>query len=288
MVSNVTVTEVMIETYESTLIQLSQQLTSRVQPWVMQRGEESAGHNWPVLNAADATLKSRDQATPQTGAVFAERRSVPITMDIGETVEPEDIVQVLIDPLSGLAQSQVYSLGRAYDDELFDAAERDADDGNGGVEGFPATQLVNDGGVGSITFDMVTEVTEIFLNNDVDPDEPKVVFISPAQCRKMLQLTEVTSADYNSLRPLESGMPTNWMGYTWIPSTRLNSFGAGRITCVAMTADALGFNINEGMTSRVAEDPTLSFAWRVYARSTFGAVRVQDEKVVLIDVNETI
>jgi hypothetical protein len=287
MSSNVTVTNVEIETYESTLIQLAQQRASRVQPWAMQRGEDSAGHNWPVLNAADATLKTRDQATPETGAAFAERRSVPITMDIGELVEPEDIIQVLIDPLSGLAQSQVYSIGRSYDDELFDACERDADDGNGGTVAIPAAQVIGDGSV-AINFDIVTQVTEQFLNNDVDPDESKVWFVSPAQVRKMLQLTEVTSADYNSLRPLESGMPTNWMGYTWIPSTRLNSFGAGQITCVAMTADAIGFNINEGMTSRVAEDPTMSFAWRVYCRSTFGAVRVQDEKICLIDVNETI
>jgi len=254
----------------------------------MQRGMKSAGHNWPVLNSADATLKTRDQATPETGAAFAERRSVPITMDIGELVEPEDILEVLIDPKSGLAQSQVYAIGRAYDDELFDAAERDADDGNGGVVAIPAGQIIQTGGAGAITFDIVTEVTEQFLNNDVDPDEAKVWFVSPAQVRKLLQLTEVTSADYNSLRPLESGMPTNWMGYTWIPSTRLNSFGAGRTTAIAMTADAIGFNINEGMTSRVAEDPTMSFAWRVYARSTFGAVRVQDEKICLIDLNETI
>jgi hypothetical protein len=288
MASNVTVSAVEIETYESTLIHLAQQRISRVMPWCMNRGEQSAGHNWPVLNSADATLKGRDQATPETGAVFAERRSVPITMDIGELVEPEDIIQVLIDPLSGLAQSQGYAIARSYDDEIFDAAERVADDGNGGTVALPAGQIVNTGGVGAINFDMVTEVTEKFLDNDVDPDEPKVFFVSPAQVRKMLQLTEVTSADYNSLRPLESGMPTNWMGYTWIPSTRLNSPGAGRVNCIAMTADALGFNLNEGMTARVQEDPTMSFAWRVYARSTFGAVRVQDEKIVLIDVNETI
>jgi len=140
----------------------------------------------------------------------------------------------------------------------------------------------------AITFDIVTEVTERFLDNDVDPDEPKVWFVSPAQVRKLLQLTEVTSADYNSLRPLETGMPTNWMGYTWIPSTRLNAPAGGEVNCIAMTADAIGFNINEGMTSRVAEDPTMSFAWRVYCRSTFGAVRVQDEKLVLINLNETI
>ena len=287
MTSNVSVEDVHIETYESTIIQLAQQRMSRVQPWSMQRGEESAGHNWPVLNAADATLKTRDQATPEAGAAFAERRSVPITMDIGDLIEPEDIVQVLIDPLSSQAQSQVYSIGRAYDDELFDACERDADDGNGGTVALPAAQIIGTGAA-SITFDDVTAITEQFLNNDVDPDEPKVAFVSPAQVRKLLQLTEMTSADYNSLRPLESGMPTIWMGYTWIPSTRLNSFGAGQATCVFMTADAIGFNINEGMTSRVAEDPTMSFAWRVYCRSTFGAVRVQDEKVVLLDVLETI
>jgi len=288
MASNVTVTDIQIETYESTIIQLAQQRMSRVMPWCMQRSEESAGHNWPVLNSADATLKTRDQSTPETGAVFAERRSIPITMDVGELIEPEDIIKVLTDPLSALAESQVFSIGRAYDDELFDAAERDADDGKGGTIALPGAQIINTGGATSISFDIVTQVSEQFLNNDVDPDEAKVWFVSPAQVRKLLQLTEMTSADYNSLRPLESGMPTKWMGYTWIPSTRLNSFGAGRTTAIAMTADAIGFNMNEGMTSRVKEDPTKSFAWRVYCRSTFGGVRVQDEKVCLIDLSETI
>ncbi len=287
MASNVTVSAVDIETYESTLIHLAQQRISRVMPWCMNRGEQSAGHNWPVLNPADATLKTRDQATPETGAVFAERRSVPITMDIGELVEPEDIIQVLIDPLSGLAQSQGYAIARSYDDEIFDAAERDADDGNGGTIALPAGQTIGDG-TASISFDLVTEVSEQFLNNDVDPDEPKVFFVSPAQVRKLLQLTEMTSADYNSLRPLEQGMPTIWMGYTWIPSTRLNAPSGGEVNCIAMTADALGFNLNEGMTARVQEDPTMSFAWRVYCRSTFGAVRVQDEKIVIAHLSETI
>ena len=78
------------------------------------------------------------------------------------------------------------------------------------------------------------------------------------------------------------------MGYTWVCSTRLNSPGAGEVHCLAMTRRALGLQVNEDITARVAEDPTISFAWRIYARATFGAVRVEDEHIVRLHLNETI
>ena len=180
---------------------------------------------------------------------------------------------------------------RVIDDELFDAAERLADDGNGGTVAFPASQEIGDG-TSSITFDIVTEVSEIFMNNDIDPDMEKVMFISPAQARKLLQLTEATSGDYNALKPLTSkGYIESWMGYTWVVSTRLNlgtTLGAGTVNCLAMTRKALGLQVNQDVNAKVAQDPTISFAWRIYCEATFGAVRVEDEHVVKIDLTETI
>ena len=287
MASNATVELVHIETYEDNVRFLAQQMVSRVRPWAQERGTQSGGHNWERLGDAEATAKTpvggatgRNVATPEDNYPFSRRRSTPGTFHTGDTVEPEDIVKVLIDPKGSIIRAQAWALMRAIDDELFDAAERDADDGNGGVVAFAATQELGDGTT-SITFDSVTETTEKFMDNDIDPDMGKVYFISPAQARKLLQLTEATIGDYNAAMPFTSkGYVESWMGYTWVVSTRLNSPAANEVNCLAMTDRALGLQVNEDITARAVEDPTISFAWRLYCRLTLGGVRVEDEHIV--------
>jgi hypothetical protein len=295
MASNATVALVYVETYESIVRFLAQQKPSRLRSWCMEKSVQSNGHNWERLGTAEATAKSpvggptgRNVATPEDGYPFSRRRSTPGTWHTGDTTEQEDIVQVLIDPNSNIAQAQAYAMNRAIDDEILDSADRDADDGNGGVVAFPAAQIVGDGST-AITFDLTTQVTEVFMNNDIDPDEEKVMIISPAQARKLLQLTEATSGDYNAVRPLTSkGYIESWMGYTWIVSTRLNSPAADQSHCLCMTRKALGLQMNKDVSTEVAKDPTISFAWRIYCNATFGGVRVEDEHIVRLHLSELI
>jgi hypothetical protein len=70
------------------------------------------------------------------------------------------------------------------------------------------------------------------------------------------------------------------MGFDWIVSTRLLVPLADQITCFACTDRAIGLQMNRDITTRVAEDPSVSFLWRIYAYMTLGAVRVEDEQIV--------
>lgn len=284
-----TVDNVFIQTYEDTVRYLAQQGITRLRPWVMEKSVQSEGHNWERIGIAEATQKTtRAQATPDDDTPWSRRKSIPVTWQRSDVTEPEDIVQMLIDPNSTYATSQAMAMRRAHDDEIIKAATGDSRDGDGNTVSFPAGQLVGDGSV-AINFDLVTQVTEKFMQNDIDPGEAKVMVISPAQARKLLQLTEATSGDYNALRPLSAmGYIESWMGYTWVVSTRLLAPSAGEVSCFAMTKKALGFQMNRDITARVAEDPSISFAWRVYCASTFGCVRVEDEHIVHIHLNETI
>jgi hypothetical protein len=78
------------------------------------------------------------------------------------------------------------------------------------------------------------------------------------------------------------------MGYTWVVSTRLLAPAAGEVDCFAMTRKALGLQMNKDIWSRVTEDPSISYAWRIYTASTFGAIRVEDEHLVKVHLSETI
>ncbi len=286
-----TIPNVYVNTYERTVRHLAQQGVTRLRPWCMERSVQSEGHNWERIAATSATQKTaRKVATPDDETAWSRRKSIPVTYHTGDVTEPEDIVQMIVDPNSNYAKAQGMAMRRAHDDEIIAKAVGDALDGDGNTVAFTAGQTVGDGST-AITYDIVTEVTEKFMANDIDPDEEKVFIISPAQARKLLQLTEATSGDYNALRPLTSkGYVESWMGYTWVVSTRLLDGTTPTTTryCIAMTRRAMGLQMNKDIWARITEDPSISYAWRIYCASTFGAVRVEDEHLVRVDLSETI
>ena len=283
------VENVYIETYEATVRHLAQQGITRLRPWCMEKGVQSEAHNWERLGTQEAVDKTgRLVDTPEQDYPFSRRVSMPTTKHTGDTTEQEDIVQLLIDPNSNIAQAQAKAMKRGQDDRIIEAAVGDSRDGDGTAIPFDPAQNVGDG-TSAITFDIVTEVTEKFMENDIDPDEDKAMIVSPRQARKLLQLTEATSGDYNAVRPLTSkGYIESWMGYTWIVSTRLQSPAADQEFCFAMSRKALGLQMNKDIWVRVAEDPTKSFAWRIYAADTCGAIRVEDEHLVRMHLSTII
>jgi len=278
-----TISNVYVETFEQNLRHTAQQEITRLLPWVQVRGEESENHNWEKLGSSDASVKStRLQATPVADTPWARRVAVSQTWDNGESTEQEDPVQMIVDPNSNLVMSLGYSMRRAQDDVIITAATAAALEGDGTTTAFTAGQTVGDYTT-AIDFDAITAVQEIFMDNDIDPSIPKVAVVGPTQIRKLMQLTENTSSDYVQAQRLQQyGMAPNWLGFDWIASTRLlhPTAPGDDIDCLFMTRRAIGMNIPKNITAKVAEDPSISFAWRLYCFSVMGAVRVEDKQIV--------
>lgn len=277
----ISISNVYIQTFENIVRHLAQQRQARLRMCVDERGVSSEKHNWELMgkNAAVAKTAAR-VATPENDSAWSRRVSVATTFHVGDTVEQEDPVQMLVDPQSNIAHSLAMAMKRAQDDSIIASATGTALDGAGVAQPFPAGQVVGNG-LGVFTYDGVTEVYEKFMSNDIDPEETKYMIIGPTQLRKMQQLTEYTSSDYVNVKALATnGFVRSWMGFDWIVSTRLLAPAAGEISCFAMTRRALGLQMNNDISVRVAEDPSISFAWRVYCYGTWGAVRVEDEQIV--------
>jgi len=273
-----------ISTFETILRHLAQQEVSRSRPYVTERGAGSENHNWERLGTSDASIKvTRLQPTPEADTPFSRRVSVAKTYDNADSTEQEDPSQMLIDPNSNLAVSLGYSMRRAVDDEIFAAATAAALTGDGSTSAFPAGQIIGDYTT-PISFDFITAVQEKFMENDIDMSIPKVAIVGPTQIRKLMQLTEQTSADYvhrEALMRLSStGIVPMWMGFTWISSTRLVVPAADQLDTLFFTKRALGLHVAQDINARIAEDPATSFAWRIYCFMVMGAVRVEDEHIV--------
>lgn len=285
----ISIDNVYIQTFENIVRHLAQQKQARLRMCVDERGVSSEKHNWERMGKNAAVEKtSARQATPENDSDWSRRVSIAKTWNVGDTVEQEDPIQMLVDPQSNIAYSLAMAMKRAQDDSIIAAATGDSVDGAGGAVVFPAGQKVGDG-TGVFSFDGVTEVYEKFMENDIDPEETKYMVIGPVQLRKMQQLTEYTSSDYVNIKTLATnGFVRSWMGFDWIVSTRLLAPVGGQISCFAMTKRAIGLQMNRDLAVRVAEDPSISFAWRVYCYGTWGATRVEDEQIVHWHLKDTL
>lgn len=288
----VSIDQAYIDSFENNVRHLAQQDDTKLRGTVMERAVGSENHNWERLGTLSASAKtSARTATPEQDAAWTRRVSSAATYHIGTSTEQEDVVQMLVDPNSNLTRAVAAGMKRQIDDVILTAATGDATDGDGSAVTFTAGQTVGDG-TAAISFDMVTEVQETFMANDIDPSVPKVFVVGPTQVRKLMQLTQATSGDYVNSQALQqlnaTGIVPNWMGFTWILSTRLNAPGTGELDCLAYTMDAIGMQMNKDISVRVAEDPSISFAWRIYAHMTLGAVRVEDEQIVKVHVLDSV
>lgn len=284
----ITIDKVYIQTFERNVRHLAQQADTRLRRFVTEKATDGQKHNWERLGSGEASLKAAARvATPTSDLPWSRRVSLAQTYHMGETVEQEDVVQMLIDPNSNVSAAIANGMKRKIDDILIAAATGTALNGDGTTSTFPAGQVVGDG-TGVISIDNILEVQEKFYKNDIDPDESKVMVISPTVQRKLMSLMEVTSGDYQNSKALATGMLPNWMGFDWVVSNRLLAPAAGQISCLAFTKRALGFQVNRDITAKVAEDPSLSFAWRIYAMMTMGAVRTEDEHIVHLRVKNAI
>jgi hypothetical protein len=272
-----------VRTFERSIRHLSQQTDARLRPWVMEATDGGSTHNWRIMGEQTMAAKAGGRvATPANDSVYSNRISTIATYHGGDTTEQEDINQLLLDPKSSIATALGNAARRQVDKIVLAAATGTALDEAGANNALPAGSIFGDG-LGEITFDAVTAINEMFLAANIPADEPKVFIIGPKQARKILHMVQATQSFYvgQALQLVNGGFVKDWMGFTWIVSTLLNKPTPGtNIDCVAMTGRAIGLQVSKDIWARVAEDPSVSFAWRIYTAMAMGAVRVEDSHVV--------
>ena len=284
------INNVYIDEFNQYLRLLAQQEYARLRPKVMEVSSGGESYSFDRLASAEATQKTtRAQATPVTDYAFSRRTATAKTYNVGELIEFEDQIQAKVNIQGGLVQSMGMSMARAFDDEIIRAFGGNALDGDGNNVVFPTNQRIGDG-TSEINFDLITQVQQRFLENDIQGEVMKCAVIGPKQVRRLLQLTEQTSSDYvtrEALQRLSAGLIVpNWMGMTWICSTRLLAPAANQLDCYFFTDRAMGLAINRDITTFVQQDPSRSYAWSLYSQATYGAVRVEDEHIINLRLSD--
>lgn len=286
----ITIDKASLKTFEDNVRHKAQQEESALRRWVQEKNKTTSEHSFKITGtrALSEAPKTRRQATPVNDQEWANRVAIPASYDDGEIVDHEDIAKMIIDPMSAITTSMSYAVNRKYDALLINALDANALDEAQAVNVFPAGQYWGDYSE-EISLKAVTQIAKKFAVNEVPDAVEKVAVIGPNQAEKLLHDPKATNADYvNAKQLVEGGFVKRWMGFSWIRSNLLITPAPEQIKCAFFTRAAMGLLVIEDLFTRVGERPDLSYAMQAYIRIHAGAVRVQDEQIVMAKFKDTV
>jgi len=282
---------VFVKQFSANIMLLSQQRGSKLRDKVLFKGG-IVGEDWYLDMIGKRTAKKktvRNSDVEYTAGDWQRRRLSPVTIYDSDLIDKEDKLKMLADPTSPDALSIAYAVGRGIDDEIITSAFGTAYHGKAGgtEETFPAGNVIAVQAAG-LTISKILEAKEILDNNDVDDMEPRFIAVTGSQIADLLKTTEVTSADYNSVKALVAGQVDTFLGFKFVTisqdllDTDANDYR--RVICWAKSG--LGLGMAKDMVNRLDVMPGKHYATQVYASVDCGATRVDSDKVIEIKCSE--
>lgn len=277
-----------------------QQYTTNVQLLLQQRGSKLR----ETVTMGSYTGKAA-KAVEQIGSVTAQARTTrhgdtplistphdarwvfPTDYEWADMIDDQDKLRMLIDPTSPYAMNGAYALGRAMDSLIITAAlgtSKTGENGSTNTAFATSTQQIAHGSAG-LTVAKLRTAKRKFMEAEVDSSDPLYIAVTAQQIENLLGTTEVTSADYNSVKALVQGDVDTFMGFKFIQIELLPKASTTR-SCIAWARSGLHLGMWNDITTRISERADKSYANQIYVKGTFGATRVEEKKVVEIQCTE--
>lgn len=296
----ITIDNAFVTEYRDQLIFEAQQSDTRIRPYVSEVSSNAETYTRDILEAVDTDDETgletgytaalgmyqksgRRRATQYHDDTWKRRSSTPDTFNHTMTIENEDKVKMLIDPMNSYRTAQAMLVRRFWDRLIIQAATADVTE-DGSATSFPSGQIVGDGSA-AISFSYVQQIQQKFMDDEIMMDAPKVAIVSPVQIRQLMALAVVTSSDYVNAQALQNlqqyGIVPNWMGFTWVVSNYLEYSASDKIYCLFMTKMAIDLIVNQSVEVIIDRNPQMSYMWQVFIELTAHAMRVEDEQIVV-------
>jgi hypothetical protein len=281
--------DIRAQQFSRNVVPLAQQKFSKFFPTVLQKGDVQAkSFSQDQIGTWDMSAKGGlNVDTPENDPNLQRRWAYITTYHDSRLLDRSVNLQILSDPKSEMTQNAARAIGRTMDDVIYAAALGTAATGENGSGSatLPSGQIILNGGT-NLTIDKIREAGQILDDNDVDEDG-RIAWISPDGIQSLLGDTQATSSDYMNVKNLVNGTINTFYGFTIVKSTRLG-FGAANIRqCVFFQRSGIVAGTPEMMFVRTDERNDKSYSWQVYYELNVGAVRLEEEKVVRVDIDET-
>jgi hypothetical protein len=137
-----------------------------------------------------------------------------------------------------------------------------------------------------LTIAKLRQAKFILDDADVDEDDPRIIAVSPRQLQDLLRTTEVTSADYNTVKALVAGQLDTFMGFKFrVVNKAFFTLASSRREVVAYVKSGLRMT-DAGRRVHVDIRPDRSHSLQIRTTASIGATRMEEKKVVQISCSE--
>jgi hypothetical protein len=283
------ITTSFVKQYHRNVFHLVQQKGSRFRSLVREEPIEGEEDFFDSIGQVSAVrIVDRHGDSPIISTPHGRRRVVTSAYDWGDLVDKMDKIRMLNDPTSDYAQAGSWAMARSMDDIILESFFSSAWTGKSGTTEtvFDTNNVIAVGGTG-LTIDKLIQAKEILDSYDNDPDEARYIGVTAKQVTNLLKTTEITNADYNTVKALVSGQINSFMGFEFVRSQRIPVDGSAyrRLPCWIKSGMLLA--IGQNPVARITERADKRFSVYVYVSMDLGATRMEEEKVVEIKCSET-
>lgn len=281
-----TIDQYFVNQYQNTIRMLCQQADSRLEgttiPPVKQEGEYLY---WERLGTTEAIeLNTRHGDTPNIEQDHSRRRSSAQPYVWATLLDRQDVGRMLVDPKGPYQMAAKNAMNRRKDRMILSALGGNSYSGKTGstAVALPSAQKVAHGSVG-MTIAKLLSAKQLLDEAEAEEDR---YFVCPSESIiDLLGTTEITSADYNSIRALVAGQIDSFLGFKFIRTELIyleNSSSATTWYNYAYCKGAIGYGNIEDITVRLTERADKNYSWQPYVSMDMGASRIEECQVVEI------
>ena len=292
------VTTAFVSQYRSNVDLLLQQKSSVMRPMMRQETQNAEFDFYDRIGATAAIeVLTRHADTPLIETPHDRRRVHLRDFDWADLIDRKDRIRMLIDPTSPYAQNAAYALGRSMDDVIIENMFGTAYTGKTGATSTvhdvtnnrTGAQFVETGSPADsgLTLAKLRNVRQKLVANFNDKSEARYIALSALQMTDLLANATIQSIDTNEVKALVHGEVDMYMGFKFIECERLLTRSSG-------THRRLPAWVHSGMVFASAAEINAEIGPRrdkrnstqVYVSSSFGAVRMEENKMYEIECNE--
>jgi len=289
----------MVQAYKSNIEIQFQQKGSRLRDKCLVEPQSAEFEFYDRIGPTEAVeVLSRHGDTPLISTPHDRRRLAMRDFDWADMIDKKDKIRMLADPTSSYTVNSVYAFGRKLDDVIITALEGSAWTGKTGsteVVFKTATQdvavnYVETGGAtnSNLTIGKLRRMRYVFDSQDtIEKGTPICLAITASQVLSLLKTTEVTNADYNTVKALVQGEINTFMGFDFVRIERLRKVSNTRY-CLAWPKNAIQVGMGQDVTVDVGPRRDKRNSIQVYVNTSFGASRMWEEMVVRVACDESV
>lgn len=282
------ITTSFVKQFNDTVDHLAQQMSERFRNAVRFEGgitgEEAYFDQLAPTEAVERTTRHSD--TPLVNSDWRRRRVSMRDWEWADLVDKPDKLKQIINPESPMAQSAGMAFARRIDKLIIDNANATS---NTGKEGgtpvvLPSGQKIVHGSAGLTKAKMIA--ANKILDQNEAPKEDRFIAVSAEQIEDLLNLTEVTSSDFATVKALVEGSVDTWLGFKFIRTEQLNVDATPSRLVLAWQKTGLLLALALEPTTRITERADKSYSNQVFMSMGIGSTRMEEEKLVQIACNE--